>query len=87
MGDVGEVPAPPAVGNTTGKGEGGVSNKLRTAMEAMEVVEEAMAEGYEVDLGEDNMEAEGGGARGYPVDTGIHRVPNTGCWSRRHNIC
>ena len=56
VGDVVEVPVPPAVGNATGGG--GARNNLITPMEAIEVGEEVMSEVDEVEAEED--EAEGG---------------------------
>ena len=37
--DVGEMPASPGMRNVTDKGKGRASDELRTAMEAMEVME------------------------------------------------
>ena len=34
---MGEVPAPPGVRHTTGEGEDGASNEIRTVMEGMKV--------------------------------------------------
>ena len=39
MVDVGEMPASPGMRNVTDKGKGRASDELRTAMEAMEVME------------------------------------------------
>ena len=50
---------PPAVENSMGEGEGGESDELVTAMEAMEVGEEAMVEGDKVEVEEYNAEIEG----------------------------
>ena len=62
--DVREVPEPLVVRQTTGEGEGGESNDIRTIMEYMEVVEEGIYEGETAEADEDDTEAEGGGIGG-----------------------
>ena len=68
MGDVGEVPALPRVGNAMGNGEGRESNELRTAMDAMDVGEEVMAEGGVKEADKEGVEAERGGLGGYLLE-------------------
>ena len=64
VGGVGDVPEPLGVRQTTGEGEGGESNDIRTIMEYMEVVEEGIYEGETAEADEDDTEAEGGGIGG-----------------------
>ena len=52
--------APPGGQQATGEGEGGTSNKLKTAMKTMEVGEEGIYEGEVEKVEKYNTEAEGG---------------------------
>ena len=58
------MPAQPEAGNVTGEDEGGASNDLRTAVEAMEVATKSMVEVYEVEVEKYGIEAERGGLGG-----------------------
>ena len=75
MGGIGEVLGLSEDGSATGEGE--ASNNLITAMEAMEVRMEELAEWDEVEVEKDSVEEEGGDwGGGGAVVTGSHRDPN-----------
>ena len=64
VGEIGGVPQPPGNRITPGEGEGGASDKLRTAMDRMEVGGDDMDKGEAVEADKDNMNTKGGGGGG-----------------------
>ena len=54
------MPEPPGRRQSTGEGEGGASNKLRIAMEKMDVGKDNMDMGEEEEAVKENVEEEGG---------------------------
>ena len=58
------MPVPPGGRQTPDEGEGGASDELRSAMDAMKVGGDEIDRGEEAEVEQDDAAVEGGGGRG-----------------------
>ena len=73
-----EVQVPPGGRRAPEDGKDRASNRLRNAMEGMEMIGDPMDEEEVTEEEGYNTEVEGGGTGGAPFGTGSHRAPDSG---------